>query len=59
MGHGGCAGLTLAGNSDDEAKSEALGKPSQQAKGVINFLETRSIEIELMQNRGKQSNLRN
>jgi len=57
MGHGGCAGLTLAGNSDDEAKSEALGKPSQQAKAVINFLETRSIEIELLQNRGKQSNL--
>lgn len=57
MGHGGCAGLTLAGNSDDEAKSGALGKPSQQAKGVINFVETRPIEIALLQNRGKQSNL--
>ena len=57
MGHGGCAGLTLAGNSDDEAKSEALGKPSQQAEGVINFPETLSIEIELLQSRGKQSNL--
>lgn len=57
MGHGGCAGLTLAGNSDDEAKSGALGKPSQQAKGVISFVETRPIEIALLQNRGKQSNL--
>lgn len=57
MGHGGCAGLTLAGNSDDEAKSGALGKPSQQAKGVINFVETRPIEIALLQNRGTQSNL--
>lgn len=57
MGHGGCAGLTLTGNSDDEAKSEALGKPSQQAEGVINFPETLSIEIELLQSRGQQSNL--
>ena len=57
MGHGGCAGLTLAGNSDDEAISGALGKPSQHAKGVIIFFETRFIEIALLQNRGKQSNL--
>ena len=57
MGHGGCAGLTLAANSDDEAKSGALGKPSQQAKGVINFVEMRPIEIAPLQNRGKQSNL--
>jgi hypothetical protein len=57
MGHGGCAGLTLAGNSDDEAISGALGKPRQQAEGVINFLETQLKEIALLQNRGKQSNL--
>ena len=57
MGHGGCGGLTLAGNSDDEAKSEALGKSSQQAEGVINFLESLSIKMELLQSRGKQSNL--
>ena len=38
MGHGGCAGLTLADNSDDEAIRGALGKPSQKAKGVISFL---------------------
>ena len=57
MGYGGCAGLTLAGNSDDEAKSEALGKPSQQTEGVINFLESLSIKMELLQSRGKQSNL--
>ena len=38
MGHGGCAGLTLADNSDDEAIRGALGKPSRKAKGVIVFL---------------------
>lgn len=44
MGHGGCGGLTLAPNIDDETTSGALGKPSQKAEGVINFYETRSIE---------------